>query len=96
MKRNQFQFHKGTIKTCATGRDGRSARPFQFHKGTIKTACYYEHHARHCHFNSIKVQLKRNEVDHLDIRPQFQFHKGTIKTLSALYKSFISFLISIP
>ena len=32
-----FQFHKGTIKTGGSQREGRALALFQFHKGTIKT-----------------------------------------------------------
>ena len=33
----EFQFHKGTIKTHPLADAGTSEHLFQFHKGTIKT-----------------------------------------------------------
>ena len=33
----QFQFHKGTIKTTASLQQEGKIQAFQFHKGTIKT-----------------------------------------------------------
>ena len=34
---NEFQFHKGTIKTPLRRLHGKPVIIFQFHKGTIKT-----------------------------------------------------------
>ena len=36
-KDNQFQFHKGTIRTSDTAQGSGTSATFQFHKGTIRT-----------------------------------------------------------
>ena len=54
----EFQFHKGTIKTCKILLYIITAVAFQFHKGTIKTV-FLRQLMLHLHyFNSIKVRLK--------------------------------------
>ena len=53
---------------------------FQFHKGTIKADYDYKIWMKRKYFNSIKVQLKRENITPPKYRePLFQFHKGTIK-----------------
>ena len=59
----------------------KNTRPsFQFHKGTIKTMPKRTRTVPLCHFNSIKVRLKRNGSTFNMSSDEFQFHKGTIKT----------------
>ena len=59
----------------------KNTRPsFQFHKGTIKTMSKRTRTVPLCHFNSIKVRLKRNGSTFNMSSDEFQFHKGTIKT----------------
>ena len=77
---NQFQFHKGTIRTpyCMFL---ITSSLFQFHKGTIRTVYLGLFGEKHFHFNSIKVQLERYAaLKKLSVAHQFQFHKGTIRT----------------
>ena len=53
----------------------------QFHKGTIKTVVSPDNQEScKIHFNSIKVQLRRELLWHFRNNVLFQFHKGTIKT----------------
>ena len=57
--REQFQFHKGTIKTLHQILHLLLSIIFQFHKGTIKTAVADGKMTLKEYFNSIKVRLKR-------------------------------------
>ena len=53
---------------------------FQFHKGTIRTIPHITIKLILFHFNSIKVQLERQQLRRLPYKSKFQFHKGTIRT----------------
>ena len=55
----EFQFHKGTIKTLHQPSSTEFANIFQFHKGTIKTIAQRDIPLLQRNFNSIKVRLKR-------------------------------------
>ena len=57
--RDQFQFHKGTIKTRVQQNQARRSSGFQFHKGTIKTIPLIRDAVGLKNFNSIKVRLKQ-------------------------------------
>ena len=58
---NEFQFHKGTIRTYYNIYQFRHIK-FQFHKGTIRTIqrCFLS--LFEIYFNSIKVQLELNPL----------------------------------
>ena len=55
---DEFQFHKGTIKTLSTKSVSITTKGFQFHKGTIKTFTPWAPAEGIPYFNSIKVRLK--------------------------------------
>ena len=57
----QFQFHKGTIRTMclSTKIISKKLFQFQFHKGTIRTQCFGNLSLKVSYFNSIKVRLER-------------------------------------
>ena len=76
----EFQFHKGTIKTCRPMVEEGDTYKFQFHKGTIKTRWYSivsMTHQFQFHKGTIKTDLF---IYSPIIGHRFQFHKGTIKT----------------
>ena len=77
----QFQFHKGTIKTQGFPARAEERGHFNSIKVRLKQGVAVRPSTLQRHFNSIKVRLKRDcercEVRHRSI---FQFHKGTIKT----------------
>ena len=59
MRRAQFQFHKGAIKSHAVKMLMSLGYRFQFHKGAIKSlAKYVVKNSEYQSFNSIKVRLK--------------------------------------
>ena len=72
----EFQFHKGTIKTMLHTQQRIQPKLFQFHKGTIKTQVLLADPEEHHYFKSIKVRLKRT-CDHFRI--QFLGNFNSIK-----------------
>ena len=78
---NEFQFHKGTIRTLLSWFSFEVLCLFQFHKGTIRTWKRLRSPLLVCtYFNSIKVRLELFVVI-INVRFKlFQFHKGTIRT----------------
>ena len=81
----QFQFHKGTIRTCCSVERILHHLGFQFHKGTIRTLGQAFLPNVEKHFNSIKVRLEREPSGRRKPTPLFQFHKGTIRTNLPIY-----------
>ena len=55
-----FQFHKGAIRTVASGEARLHGVVFQFHKGAIRTVRIRQGIRTLCGFNSIKVQLEQS------------------------------------
>ena len=78
---NQFQFHKGTIKTYQEQRQHGYYANFNSIKVRLKQHKKNDKLHKYDNFNSIKVRLK-HKIQLMTRRPakSFQFHKGTIKT----------------
>ena len=76
----EFQFHKGTIRTMNIISRKKSSLKFQFHKGTIRTKRSSPVSLLLFYFNSIKVRLEQYKKGVGYVGNQFQFHKGTIRT----------------
>ena len=78
---NQFQFHKGSIKTQELCELLPALSPFQFHKGSIKTRKPLPSLHRDLPFQFHKGSIK-TIISQPNPRGQrmFQFHKGSIKT----------------
>ena len=78
-----FQFHKGTIKTCAVlVRLVASRLYFNSIKVRLKQRIFMKLDLNQIYFNSIKVRLKPKPVILKYEIEEFQFHKGTIKTVN--------------
>ena len=91
----QFQFHKGTIRTCRTGHRLTAAMYFNSIKVRLEREQVAFDNDFVVNFNSIKVRLEQNELHHAADEIIFQFHKGTIRTRIGRTK-FRSYSISIP
>ena len=61
---NEFQFHKGTIRTTQAAEDAIIAKIFQFHKGTIRTIKLFLFYLRERHvFQFHKGTIRTSERD---------------------------------
>ena len=77
----QFQFHKGTIKTCVSRCICWWSPYFNSIKVRLKPYLPVSLLLQVIHFNSIKVRLKLSSLSfRFGVSNIFQFHKGTIKT----------------
>ena len=79
---NQFQFHKGTIRTHQVYRNSDAKRHFNSIKVRLERNYYHVHestyHAFQFHKGTIRTQ---RQIRYNHRAASFQFHKGTIRTI---------------
>ena len=86
--RNQFQFHKGTIRTWILHRPRLDIADFNSIKVRLELVGDTAFRSFISYFNSIKVRLEHNEeMADMHLCLIFQFHKGTIRTQTLMWFS---------